>query len=53
MKKKIIKVLINPYDDREKMISALAQNGYKVWVEEKKIHWDTNYYVVFEQEESK
>ena len=30
-----IKLNIQNYEDREKIISVLANNGHKVWVEEK------------------
>lgn len=48
---KTIKFKINSYQDRYAIIVALANNGYKVFIEEHKEHsWDsdTDYYVVVE-----
>jgi hypothetical protein len=37
--------------DREKMVIVLANNGYKVWIEEgKKLDFGTDYYVCVEVE---
>ena len=49
MKKEIIKLKIQYQVDRENIISALANSGYKVWVEEKEGDWcwEKNYYVCF------
>ncbi len=49
--KKVIKIKIQLYRDREKMVSALAGNGYHVWVEEimtGNIYEDKDYFVCFE-----
>lgn len=44
-----VKLKIQYQDDREKLISALANSGYKVWVEEvDDLIANTIYYVVFE-----
>lgn len=45
-----VRLKVQNYDDREKMIIALANSGYCVWVEEEKIphHISSQYYVVFE-----
>ena len=45
----VTRVLIQAYKDREAMVVALANSGYKVWVEEsKKSISSTDYYVCFE-----
>jgi hypothetical protein len=48
---KIIKLKINAYVDRERIITALANSGYHVWVEE--MINDNNYrrdfFVCFEE----
>ena len=36
MRNRIIRLKINTYTDREKIVQALANSGYKVWVHEKK-----------------
>lgn len=38
IKETTIKVLVQGYTDREKMITALANSGYPVWVEEETKH---------------
>jgi hypothetical protein len=49
MKKKIIRLKINAYADREKIIPALANSGYKVWVEkEDTILFSNDYFICFE-----
>jgi len=47
----IIKLKTQFNDDREKIICALANSGYKVWVEiEQHQQWEggNKYYVIFE-----
>ena len=39
---------IQSHDDREKMVTALANSGYKVWVEEKAHLYQKEYYVCVE-----
>jgi hypothetical protein len=49
MKKKIVKINIPAFTDREKIAAALAENGYKVWIEKtKKSISTTEYFVCFE-----
>ena len=51
---KTVKVKIDGYDDRNKMVNALANNGHKVWVEEKPSQTfltEKDYHVCFEIEE--
>lgn len=49
-----IKLKINDYTDRQNVIIALANSGYKVWVEEKELYdkygYDngTDYFVCIE-----
>ena len=51
-----IKLKINDYTDRQNAIVALANSGYKVWVEEKELRDKygysngTNYFVCIEDE---
>lgn len=49
---KIIKLNIQSCDDREKMVTALADSGYHVWVEREELDsWaapSVLYYVCFE-----
>ena len=45
---KKVKLEIEYQDDRERMILALANSGYKCWVEEKSNTFKTIYYVIFE-----
>jgi len=48
---KIIKFKISSRVDRDGLVAILANNGYKVWVEEKKDpewRWDKIYYVCVE-----
>lgn len=48
---KTIKLKIPYSADREKIVLALANSGYKVWVEEQKFDIDpTEFYVVFKIE---
>ena len=44
-----LKLRIQPYHDREMLVMSLANNGYKVWVEEEKIPHtvSSNYFVCF------
>ena len=45
-----LKLNVQYYVDREKMVLALANSGYKVWVEEEKIPHaisGTNFFVCF------
>ena len=48
----IVKLKINSYAEREKVISGLAQSGYSVWVEEvkNKYPYASNFIVNFETE---
>jgi len=47
-----IRVQIEGNENRSKMISALAESGYKVWVETINLHkGGTKYYVCFEMSE--
>lgn len=49
--KEIIKILINPYEDRDTIIGILGRNGYKTWVEEKDRDfplYSKDYYVCYE-----
>lgn len=48
-KKGIVRFNIQAYEDREKVISGLANSGYHVWVEEKKENNSTKYYVCYER----
>ena len=36
---------INNYKDRQEMVWSLANAGYKVWIEEITVLYQTNYYV--------
>jgi hypothetical protein len=46
-----IKLKIQACADRERMILALANSGYKVWTEEERDNLlNSTYYVVFETE---
>ncbi|MBN2591597.1 MAG: hypothetical protein JXA96_17155 [Sedimentisphaerales bacterium] len=50
MSKKIIKVKIDGYEDRNRMVNALARNGHKVWVEKKRnFPSDYDFFVCFER----
>ena len=51
-----IKLKINSWEDRIKIVTALANSGYSVKVEEKRERLDTIYWVIFEykdEEQSK
>jgi hypothetical protein len=52
---KTIRLNIQNYDDREKMVTALANSGYHVWVEKVEPDYraipDNLYYVCFENKE--
>ena len=52
--KEEIKIEIPCYRDREKLISALANSGYKVRVKEEKGEhsWITHYFIVFETKQT-
>ncbi len=53
---KEIKVKMNCWDDRNNMITALANSGHKVWVEEKETSsfgFEKEYFVVFELDNKK
>lgn len=57
-REKIIKLNIQSYYDREKIIIALTNSGYKVWVEEKSIGEfpnlpETKYMVCIDRQASK
>ena len=46
---KEIKLKIQKQQDRENMVTALANSGYKVWIEEKTDNlYNYTYYVIFE-----
>lgn len=48
---KTIKLNIQSYDDRQKMVTALANSGYHVWVDREVDSWAAPrdlYYVCFE-----
>jgi len=48
---KTIKLKIHAQEDRLNIIAALANNGYKVWVEEEKDNiYNVTYFVIFEYE---
>ena len=56
VKKKLIRLKIEDKFDRGNVVIALANNGYKVWIEKKKLYGsiqDTIYYVCFEAKEEK
>jgi len=46
----VVKLKIKAYVDRERIITALANSGYHVWVEEVKddFTYQTTYFVCFE-----
>ena len=45
---------MDSHDAREKMLSALGQNGYKVWIEEnKKSVFGSKFFVCFETKSAK
>ena len=46
--KKEIRLKIKAQADREAIVIALANNGYKVWVEKEEKTSETTYIVVFE-----
>jgi hypothetical protein len=51
MENNIIKLKINYHTDRQNMVTALANSGYKVWVHEtenKSLISGTDYFVCFE-----
>lgn len=50
IKEKIIKLKIMSFDDRQNIVTALANSGYKVWVKEEDngAIEGTDYYVYFE-----
>lgn len=45
---KKVKLEIEYQDDRERMILALANSGYKCWIEEESDTFGIIYYVIFE-----
>lgn len=46
---KIVKIKINPYDQRKDMLLALSLSGYKVWQEEiQNSTFNSDHYVCFE-----
>lgn len=46
---KTIKLKVQHQYDRNNLVSALANSGYKVWIEEKTDRIaETTYYVIFE-----
>ena len=52
---RVISLKIQGYDDRKDLVEILANNGYKVWIEEVLVDanysWlGTDYYVHFEQQ---
>jgi hypothetical protein len=48
----MIRLNINRYEDRNAMIVALANHGYKTWVEEcKQFCYPTEYFVCFGEEQ--
>ena len=53
MIKEEIKLRIQNQDDREKIVLALVNNGYRVWVEEDDYSQSkTLFYVIFEIDET-
>lgn len=49
MATEVVRLRLDNYDAREKMLSALGQNGYRVWVEEKKKSvFGSKFYICFE-----
>ena len=50
MNKQVIKLKINSQEDRENLIVALANSGYKVWTEEERDCIHFTIYVLFEIE---
>ena len=49
MATKFVRLRMDSHDAREKMLSALGQSGYKVWVEEKsKSVFGSKFYICFE-----
>lgn len=50
MNKQTIKLKIQNGQDRENIVNALANGGYKVWVEEEKDNiYNITYFVLFEK----
>lgn len=46
----VVKVSIQAKVDRDKMTAILADNGYKVWIEEKELqHFEKEQFVCFER----
>ena len=49
--KEVVKILINPFEDRDNIVGILGRNGYKVWVEEKEREYplySNDYWVCYE-----
>ena len=51
LERKIIKLKINSHSDRDTLVGILANNGYKVWVEERDHRYNKIYYVCIEEED--
>jgi hypothetical protein len=47
MSDKTIRLKIQSHDDREKIVTALANSGYSVYVEEEEKFIGSNFFVVF------
>jgi hypothetical protein len=49
--KEVIKIMIDPFDDRSDIVSILGRNGYKTWVESKEKEYPISshhFFVCFE-----
>lgn len=47
--KEIIRLEIAAYTNREKMVLALTESGFKVWIEQKQAQMGFDYFVCFER----
>lgn len=47
--KEIIKLKIDSHENRTKLFIALAESGFKVWLEEQRAQMGYDYFVCFEK----